>query len=608
MTGTTSFALWIFSDTIRLNFIKFASNMVSRKLLSKIIFLRQLSCVVLAGGLCLLAQGGWAEVEITQVNVNGEPRRLQWSSTNQSHFVEPLKLRSSDKSVEFAFAETAEDGDSLARLRYKLDGYDSDWCDLTNLIEMRMTLQFMDTNSQILGIDSFAINGETPGWAGKVEDSEFVDRQIQVTVPNRAIELFVVILSQGPESIVGVAAFDNISLKVEHPISGAAADHYDLTVKGGNDLTEPMGTPDNWGREGTRASMSELGIRLKPSPHPVLVLNDTDASRFSTWTTRNHPTNYPVQSGDRVTLTWQCAHSIGLGGPGSVMYPRLKPGRYWFRVAAARPNGELTGREISLPVEVVPPFTQQPLFWGSLACVTAVLGTILGRIIQRNRMKRRLVEIERLNVLENERARIARDLHDDVGAGLTEIAMKSDLVRRALDHSYSPETRRHIERICQSAIELTRSVDEIVWAVNPANDTLLHFVNYVTQSTEQFLNATGLRVRFDIPATLPDIELSGKMRHLIFLVVREALNNAVKHAHATLIRLEVKFSEKTLRIIIEDDGQGFASDQHLPPGTHQGLEGMRRRLEEIGGRFELITRPGGGTQVELIAPLDSNKK
>ena len=533
--------------------------------LSSIRFLRTAYPLILAGALCLMAQEAWAEIRITRIEVNGEPRELSLSSTNRDRMVEPLVLSASD-SVGFTFAETVEDGNNSARLRYKMEGYDSQWLDLTASVEMRITLQFLDAENRVLGIDSFTMNGETPGWRGTVQNSEFLGRQEQATAPHRATRFGVVILSQGPESVVGVAAIDNVRVRVEHPSSGAAADQYDLSVKQGNDLTDPMGTPMNWARQGTRAGMSLLGIRFKPSPHPVLVLNDEDANRFSTWTTINALTNYPVQPDDRLTLSWQCAHSIGLGGSGSVTYSRLRPGHYSFRVAAARPNGELTGSEFLLPIEVVPPLAQRPQFWAAMACAAAILGTIFGRAVQRRRMKRRLAEIERLNLLERERARIARDLHDDIGAGLTEIAMSSDIARRELQHSQFHETCQRIDRICQSAVELTRSVDEIVWAVNPANDRLQHFVNYLTQSTEQFLNATGLRVRFDVPAMLPDMELSGKTRHLIFMAVREALNNAVKHSHATLVRLKVEYSEQILRIVVEDDGQGFETSKPLAPG------------------------------------------
>jgi signal transduction histidine kinase len=234
------------------------------------------------------------------------------------------------------------------------------------------------------------------------------------------------------------------------------------------------------------------------------------------------------------------------------------------------------------------------------------MGAVGGRIALQRRMKRQLAEIERQQALERERARIARDLHDDIGAGLTEIAMKSSMVRRDLEKAPIAETRRQMERICQSAIELTRSVDEIVWAVNPANDTLSHFVNYLTQTTEQFLDATGLRVRLDIPIELPNIELSGKMRHLVFLAVREALNNVVKHAGAGLVRLELKLTEGTLRIAVEDDGRGFDPGQTLPPGIHQGLAGMHRRLEEIGGQFQVASHPGKGTRLEFTVPLPQN--
>ena len=253
------------------------------------------------------------------------------------------------------------------------------------------------------------------------------------------------------------------------------------------------------------------------------------------------------------------------------------------------------------------PISRRPEFWIIVAAIAAGVGTWMGRTLQRQRMKRRLAEIERQQALEHERARIARDLHDDIGAGLTEIAMKSALVRRDLERIPTPETRRHIDRVCQSAIELTRSVDEIVWAVNPANDTLNHFVNYLTQSTEQFLDATGLRVRFDLPPSIPALELSGKTRHLVFLAVREALNNAVKHAAAKLIRLEIKVADGGLRIVVEDDGQGFAPKQELSAGTHEGLKNMQRRMAEIGGQFQLTSRPEGGTRVEFCLSLPERR-
>jgi len=112
-------------------------------------------------------------------------------------------------------------------------------------------------------------------------------------------------------------------------------------------------------------------------------------------------------------------------------------------------------------------------------------------------------------------------------------------------------------------------------------------------------------VRFDIPEDMPSTALAGKVRHYLFLAVREALNNAVRHARADLIRLEIRAENSSVRIAVEDNGCGFAPEQTTGAGTHEGLTNMRRRMEEIGGRFQIASRPGGGTRVEFIAPLPS---
>ena len=159
------------------------------------------------------------------------------------------------------------------------------------------------------------------------------------------------------------------------------------------------------------------------------------------------------------------------------------------------------------------------------------------------------------------------------------------------------------ERVCQSAVELIRSVDAIVWAVNPKNDTLDRFVGYLTSSAEQFTGAAGIRLRFDVPDEIPPLPLAGRTRHDLYLIVREAINNAVKHAQATAISLCVTIDRDTLRIAVEDDGQGFDPESRADDGRHAGLANMRRRAEDLGGRLTITSRPGGGTRVEITASL-----
>jgi signal transduction histidine kinase len=276
---------------------------------------------------------------------------------------------------------------------------------------------------------------------------------------------------------------------------------------------------------------------------------------------------------------------------------------YQFRLGAASASGKPTGREISLPVEVVAPYFQRPEFWVFVVAVLGGVTTYVTRLVIRNRMQGRIEEIERLHAMERERTRIARDLHDDIGGGLTEIAMQSDWVRRDLVQGVTPDTLRRIERVNQSAMELTRSVDEIVWAVNPANDTLDRFATYLSQSTEQYLDAAKIRLRFDFPSDLPPVALPGKLRHGLFMSIREALHNAAKHSNADTIRLYLELQEGELVTVVEDNGCGFSPEQHNADGTHDGLENMRRRMHEIGGVMHLTSEQGKGSRLEFRLPL-----
>ena len=154
---------------------------------------------------------------------------------------------------------------------------------------------------------------------------------------------------------------------------------FDLSVTKGTDLTHPLGSPTQWMREGSRAELAQLRTRPTPQPHPILVLVDDDPQHFGNWSTVPAQ-SVPVGPGDRLTIEWQTAHSIGGSGPGLADYGALKPGSYWFRVAAVKANGEPTGDEVSLPIEVRVPVYFHGEFW--LVASALVLGAAvwIGRV------------------------------------------------------------------------------------------------------------------------------------------------------------------------------------------------------------------------------------
>jgi len=242
----------------------------------------------------------------------------------------------------------------------------------------------------------------------------------------------------------------------------------------------------------------------------------------------------------------------------------------------------------------------------ALAILVALVWITLLRRQVEERSRQLTVEIqrreqtERQRALEAERTRIARDLHDDLGATLTQIRLLSALESR--DTQVPETTRARLGQVTEKSREMVASLDEIVWAVNPANDSLPNLATYLCQFAEEFFRPSAIRCRLDVDDALPPVALTSEVRHHLYLAVREALNNIAKHSQATEVWLRIQSRDHGLAIALEDNGRGFA---HLSAATAgDGLANMRRRLEHIGGRFECQTQPGAGTICRIWLPLD----
>ncbi len=220
------------------------------------------------------------------------------------------------------------------------------------------------------------------------------------------------------------------------------------------------------------------------------------------------------------------------------------------------------------------------------------------RYVSFRRLRRRVQQLEQQTLLHKERARIAKDIHDDLGANLTQITLLSELARQ--DMSTPEKAGAHVEKISATARQVMKSLDEIVWAVNPRNDTLPHLVDYLGQFTIDFLRAPGIRCRLDLPEHPPVINVPADIRHNLFLAVKEALNNIVKHAGAREVHLAVNVSNGTLHVSVKDDGQGF--EQSPDNAWADGLRNMRQRMDEIGGDCAIESHAGTGTTITFNVP------
>ena len=282
----------------------------------------------------------------------------------------------------------------------------------------------------------------------------------------------------------------------------------------------------------------------------------------------------------------------------NAVYSRLAAGSYQFHVLACNSEGVWNETGAKLHFVVTPFFWNR--WWFRAAAVAAFTGLIIAivRYVFLRRLRLQLQHLEQQAALHRERARIAKDIHDDVGASLTQISLIGELARQ--DRSAPEKVAERIEGISNTARRAVRSLDEIVWAVNPRNDTLASFIDYTGQYALDYLRVAGLRCRLDLPDHVADRELSTDVRHNLFLVVKEAITNTVKHSQATELRLQIKAFDEKLKITIEDNGQGF--EARPDNSMADGLRNMQQRLEDIGGQCGIEGRPGSGTVVTIELP------
>jgi signal transduction histidine kinase/ligand-binding sensor domain-containing protein len=290
---------------------------------------------------------------------------------------------------------------------------------------------------------------------------------------------------------------------------------------------------------------------------------------------------------------------LDAGPQRSASYSRLPAGNYRFRVTASSGDGTWneTGAVFALGVA---PFLWETWWFrcAEILLVTAIVFA-LARFVAGRRVQAKMRALEQQAALERERARIARDIHDDLGSRLTKIALLGGLAGR--ERAEPEKVGRRLQEISDTARQLLKSLDETVWAVNPRNDNLPQLINYLGQFATKFLATAEITCVPELPDDPPAQPVSAEARHHLFLAVKEALTNVVKHAHAREVKFRCELAPHWLRVVIADDGLGFAGSPDQPEAD--GLRNMRQRMTQRGGQFQLESSPGAGTRITLQLPL-----
>lgn len=207
---------------------------------------------------------------------------------------------------------------------------------------------------------------------------------------------------------------------------------------------------------------------------------------------------------------------------------------------------------------------------------------------------------ERQNLLEQERTRVAQDLHDELGATLTEVSMLGTLARTpALPLA---DRERYLEKLTSTSRAVVSTLDEIVWAINPKYDTVASLASYYSLFAQRFLNLASIGCRLQVAETFPLIALDSRLRHSAFLAFKEALNNAVRHSGASQILINLEVAERKLKVAVIDDGRGFVVAESQT--GCDGITGMKERMAKLRGGFEINSTCGVGTTVKFWLPLE----
>lgn len=288
---------------------------------------------------------------------------------------------------------------------------------------------------------------------------------------------------------------------------------------------------------------------------------------------------------------------VEVGGRRTAYYSPLPPGKFTFRVMACNADA-VWSEEATLGI-VVKPFLWQTGWFMGLSVIGSI-GVFAGllRFVERRRYRRRLAQLETRHAIERERLRISQDMHDHIGGMLTQVSQLSDLGQSESEGSLLAKSR--FDRIGTQARGAVQALDEIVWATNPRNDNLASFTEYVSRCSDEFFEGTNVRCWQEVPANLPTLPLRAELRHNVFLAMREAFNNVLKHSKATTVWLRLALTESEVTLEVEDDGYGF--DPGTVAARGNGLGNVKSRLQDCGGGAEIVSSAGRGTKVRLRFP------
>ena len=478
------------------------------------------------------------------------------------------------------------------RVRFLLEGVEQTWTERPGFVSF--TVRFLDKDDDVIEQPIFMDSGTSPGWNRSLETSTFTPRSESVTVPPGAVHAVVVVSSAGSPAELGVFSITNLT------VSRLAADGSPAeTIVSSAPFLEQNGQTSpgqKWRKGGTHPSMAQ--ITTIPGPHGpfrALTIIDTDVNGHADWTSPDLSDQHLV-AGEKLQVRWEEAFNVSMGNEFSAYYGALHAGTYRFRVVEEDVNGLPLRHEYSTLVTVPLPYWRNPWFWGMVLAAMLILGILVGRYVVRANVHR---ELNRARLIDAERMRIARDLHDDLGTRLSQICLATSYAQQTA----TGENRENFRSINTQAQEVMTSLTEAIWMLNPKNDNLESLVDMLCRLVPALCKTSDIGCRIDAEPMPENVSLTNEFRHHVSLTVREAVSNALRHSGLTEISLRIRFEASVLKISISDNGRGLAAYDATSAFGGNGLGNMQQRMQSLNGHFAIESPPEGGARVFLEIPV-----
>lgn len=502
----------------------------------------------------------------------------------------PLVLGPGSHRLDFDFGFPTGEVANPVAVKCRLEGLDEEWHPTAR--GMTMAWEMLGADNELLGRTIFSTTLSSPGWQSDVVDSPMRRRTEPLFVPEKTRRIRA-IMSSGTPDTTGCWVIDDISL------TRSAKPETNLWSNGdfrsGERTDQIGGVPAGWARGGSEPAIA----RLMLTQAQALGLLDAEQSHSGSWTSTQALAVRPAKGGETFLLSWSEAFNVISGASLRATYMNVPSGEYTFRAIAVADNPVKSTSHLALPFVIRPPVWKRAWFL-PLVAASGVLIIGWGLFLNYQRRSRnRIAAIRMAGAVERDRARIARDMHDDLGTRVSLLKHAASVVLGTIDGD--PARARHqAVRLESAASDLVWAMDGLVWAVNPANDTLEHLAGHLSGVAQEIFRDAPVRLRISIPTDFPALLLRSDFRHHFSLAAKEALHNILKHAGPCEASLQLMIEDSTLIAVIADTGTGF---DPAHPDAGNGLANLTARAAEMQGTCEIHSAPGEGTRVVLRCPL-----